>query len=143
MMTPSLNTYVVGTLAAILATRLPVELLHLDGRLDVALTIGALAAVVYGLTPRRHWDQAKRLWGMVFLALVALIAGSFAGTLVGMMAGFPVMFTAAFSGVGSIGFAVSLIVALVAACIAYFFVFRLGWPLVEPRDEPAQPFRLF
>jgi hypothetical protein len=143
MSTPGLKSYVVGTLAAFVLSRAVVELFHLGGRADVALTIACLAAVIYALTPAYQRGQAKRLWGMVFLSIVSLIAGSAAAAVLGMAAGLPSIFTAMAAGEATLGLAFTYCIALVGGGFVYFAVFRWGWPLVQPRDEPAEPFRLY
>lgn len=108
------------------------------GHADVAVTIGLLAGAVYLITPAAQRDQAKRLWGMVALALGGLMLSSLVGMLFGVGIAFSAIVEAETKAAQQAAPALVLAASVAVAVVGYLAVFRLGWPLVKPRAPVAQ-----
>lgn len=135
---PGFWAYASATGAAVATSVALASAFGISGRADVALTIACLGGAVYAITPAENRGEAKRLWGMVALALGGLMLGSGVAVMAGMAIA-PGMILDAESEAARAA-APSLILAMSSsiAVLGYLGVFRLGWPLVRPaQTAPA------
>lgn len=109
------------------------------GHADVALTIALMAGAVYAITPAENRGDAKRLWGMVALALGGLILGSGVGAMSGMAAAPDLILGAESESARAAAPSLVLAMSALIAAAAYLGVFRLGWPLVRPITAAPPP----
>lgn len=136
---PGFWAYAGATGAAVASSLALASAFGVSGRADVALTIALVAAAVYAITPAENRGEAKRLWGMVALALGGLMLGSGVGAMAGTFAAPDMIVGAETESARAAAPSLVLAMSALIAALVYLGVFRLGWPLVRPAYAPPAP----
>ncbi|MGE0828411.1 MAG: hypothetical protein AB7O04_03555 [Hyphomonadaceae bacterium] len=137
-------TYLLATGGSILGAVALTTSFGISGYADVALTLGMLIGAVYLVTPADERGEAKRLFGIVALAMGAFMAGSGVGVLAGVgVAPREILDAPAEASRAGLTFKIMAISIGVAACV-YTALFAAGWRYAAPQrrreaatDEPA------